>query len=108
MQLLAGPTAPRALSSRRARGDLQVVPPAVRGITVAQPELLAACWRVPRMGAGQGHRVAEGWELLRGQLQLPVLGLPVLGLPVLGLPVLGLPHPQAVLRRNLARERGQL
>ena len=77
MQLRAGPTAPRALSSRLARADLQMPPPAVR---VAQPELLA-------------DRVAEGLELLRVDLQLPVLGLPVLGLPVLGLPVLGLPHP---------------
>jgi hypothetical protein len=98
MQLLAGPMAPRALRSQRARADPQMAPPVVRGITVAQPELLAVFWRVPRMGAAQGHRVAEGWELRRVDLQLPALGLPVLGLA----------HPQAVLRRNLARERVQL
>ena len=97
MQLRAGPTVPRVLSSRRARGDLQVSRPAVRGITVAPPELVAVCLRVPRLAAGQGHQVAEAWELLRVGLRLPVLRLPGL-----------VPHPQAVLRRILARERGQL
>ena len=60
---------------------------------MAQPELLAVC----RLAAGQGHRVPEGWELLRVALLLQVLRLAVL-----------VPPPQAVLRQILARERGQL
>ena len=72
--LRAGPTLPRALRTQLARADPQVAPPAVRGSTVAQPELLAVCCRGRRMAAGQGQGVTEGSELLR--VELPVLGLP--------------------------------
>lgn len=55
IQLLAGPTAPQALRSRPARADPQMTPPAVRGRTVARPELVAVCWGVLRMRAARGH-----------------------------------------------------
>ena len=56
VQLLAGPTEPRAWRSQLARADPQMAPPAVRGITVAQPVPLG--WQARRMAAGQRQGVA--------------------------------------------------